>query len=471
MVKNEKGFTVVEIVLVMSLVSLLLVPIGSLFLSNIRSSISTSENSNLQDKAQQIMQAFRTDCLYASRISTCKINGTPSMDAGSTNGNSFVITLVHPTSTGEAEETYIYERDDANNTYVFTKKDGGVSGRTELTVDNVKVTVTPVVKRSEPNEIFQNAAGINVEVSLSKEITSIKRKTQLLELSNAFYFRNSGVDINDLSRTPTPENAPMPTPVNITSSNYTSPSPTSASGGSGSSGDSGDSSDSGGSGSSGDSGDSGSGGSSGDSGDSGDSGSSSSTASPTVTTSPTVAPTTAPTTAPTPTPTPKPTATPTPKPTVAPTVAPSGDKIYLIVGKNNDWDYPWSLRDASGSVIQSGNHYNWLTFLGNQSFGSATVERDSNGYIKSVDIYITADSTLPADANVSIGIQLQDWGNPWIANSVITIHNLITDRPNAYINCYNYSSKATMLVDDAQTRPNGVEKTVSSGSSYSSQCN
>ncbi len=280
MIKNEKGFTVIELVLVMAISALLLIPIGSLLISNTRSIIFTTDKTDVQEKAMNVMASFRTNSTYAKAIKSLTVNGYNWLyDNTIPSDSSYQMSIVRPTlSSGDKEAIYEYDSD--NKTF---KLDG------DLIAEDVVVDIIPLFSSSTPisDRRFETAVGIMVDVSISRENTAINRTSTINDLSNTFYFRNSGVDFNSVELEDA-EGSAAPTPIPVPTF---SPGPTTSA-----SPDAGDGDDSG------------------DSGDSGDI---------TPTTSPTIAPTASPISVPTTSPTVAPTATPTPVPTPTPTVAPT----------------------------------------------------------------------------------------------------------------------------------------------------
>lgn len=324
---HQKGFTLIEVIVSIAIMTLILVPLCSIMITNSKSIINTNENNDLQEKALQIMSAFRTHCLYTRNVEKLTVGGTNRLsyifDSASnetTGGQSFELTVDKPSDTGVTRTVYSYSN---AGTGIFTITD---NGDTKLTVEDVIVNIQPVTKKGLALS-FDNAAGINVTVALSRNNTKSNSKIELKELGNSFYFRNSGVDINDLTRTPSPEaDLAKPTPVpghinkdddfpstvpSTSASPSVSPSATDDSGGGGSESPAPSSS------------------------------SSPAPASPTPTTTPTPA-----TPAPTPTTTPKPTTAPTQTPTPTPTPIPNNSASIRI---DCDGTY-WRVYDSAGTL-------------------------------------------------------------------------------------------------------------------------
>lgn len=216
---NEKGFTLVEIIVIIAIMALLLIPIASLMISNSKGIISANQNTDLQEKALQIMSAFRTNCLYTSNVESLTLNGISSEDTIFTvdldngfdqdsDGASFVMTVRKPTDAGYIRTVYTYD----NSTNEFSIVD---DGKSMLKVSDIIVSLQPIGRKNTTQFTFREAYGVKVTVELARDLDRISKKITLKDLSNAFYFRNSGVDINDLYMTPSPESSlPMPDPDN-----------------------------------------------------------------------------------------------------------------------------------------------------------------------------------------------------------------------------------------------------------------
>lgn len=420
---NEKGFTLVEIIVIIAIMALLLIPIASLMISNSKGIISANQNTDLQEKALQIMSAFRTNCLYTSNVESLTLNGISSEDTIFTvdldngfdqdsDGASFVMTVRKPTDAGYIRTVYTYD----NSTNEFSIVD---DGKSMLKVSDIIVSLQPIGKKNTTQFTFREAYGVKVTVELARDLDRISQKITLKDLSNAFYFRNSGVDINDLYMTPSPESSlPMPDPDNGDNVATPTPSatitPTDQPGSGGSSGEGSSGSGEGGSsgGSTGDSGSgeggssggstggsgsgegSSSGGSTGGSG-SGEGGGSSSTTSPVPSSSP-----------------------------ATPTVAPTDEQgIYITLQKvDNYGNNKYIVKDAEGNEITN-NSWMTLQFSSTESFKNSNVERFSDNTIKRLDIYINCDESVDDAHSMEFNITLQPW-NTWHSDAVVNIHNI-----------------------------------------------
>lgn len=445
MKNSEKGFTLVEIILVMAIASLLLIPIFSLLISNSKSVIHTTEKADVQEKATNIMLSFQNNCMYTKSIKSCIVDGYNYMYQNTIPDNSnFTLTLLQPTSSGIDKEIK----------YEYNAENKELHLNDSLLAKNVSIDVIPLFQKSTPpsNRNFSSAIGLMLNVTILKSNTAINKTSEIKKLTNTFYFRNAGLDFSDvLLEDAAGSAAPTPFPVPTISPNSGNTSSGSSSG----SGTSGGSSGSGSGGSS-DTGDTGDGGSSSGSGDSSSSGGSSTS---TSTPSPTIAPSASPTTVPTIAPSASPTATPTP--TIAPTTGEyTISFMYDTIVVNEYYSYgeiSYEIYNSTGNVHTSEQKSDYINICSN-TFNES----------QSLDIYIIVDDDSSFPDGQVCTLTLPNWP-AWPENAEVRIHNEssitvnITNQAYAwYNNEVGYTQPTVTVIDNSGSHKVSLNATYTS---------
>ncbi|MCX7714959.1 MAG: prepilin-type N-terminal cleavage/methylation domain-containing protein [Clostridia bacterium] len=173
-IKHDDGFTLVEVIVTISVLLIVIVPIGAFMLHNLKDSKIVYDQSEVQQNAQMVMATFREKCIPASGISVItSSSGVNSLNESTENLKFKSLTVVN-SPTGE---TNTFEYDESAGTFKFN----GAS-----IAKGINIAVSPLPSGTT----YKNCTGIKVKVTSSKNNTSIG-KTQKVEIENQFYFRNA----------------------------------------------------------------------------------------------------------------------------------------------------------------------------------------------------------------------------------------------------------------------------------------
>lgn len=174
MKKSNAGFTLVEVIVSIAILSIIITPIGFMLINQ---SKSTKDNQNItfvQQNAQLAMSSFRTKCIPASSVITIENESGLSVLSESTANVQFSKLVLKNIHTGEST-TYEY------NSSTHTLRYNGADIAT-----GIKVLVSPLPDTSN----YANCKGLKINIESSKSDAGTK-KTHNLKLENQFYFRNA----------------------------------------------------------------------------------------------------------------------------------------------------------------------------------------------------------------------------------------------------------------------------------------
>lgn len=174
MKQNAKGFTLVEVILCIALLTVVITPIGYMLTNQAKSTKDNQAKSIVQQNAQSAMAAFRTKCLPASFITVIEDAGGISAMSESTANLEFSKLVIKNKYTNETT-TYKYD----SSAHSLTYNDSSVA-------DGLKIYLTPLPDTSD----YGNCKGLKVKIISEKNIAATG-KTHKVELENQFYFRNS----------------------------------------------------------------------------------------------------------------------------------------------------------------------------------------------------------------------------------------------------------------------------------------
>lgn len=174
MKNNNKGFTLVEVILCIALLAIVVLPISHMLTQQSKSSRTNRNDSTVQQQALNGMAAFRTKCIPASAVTELKdSSGLNSLNSDSAELEFSKLVIKNNYTT----ETTTYEYDsstktlECNNSYV---------------ADGVEVRISPL----PAGTTYKTCKGLKVHMISSIDDTVID-KTHKVDIENQFYFRNA----------------------------------------------------------------------------------------------------------------------------------------------------------------------------------------------------------------------------------------------------------------------------------------
>lgn len=191
---NNKGFTLVEVVLAVLLTSFIMLGIGSLFINSMTSNRHIQNQNTSQQYAEIILAELNTTCYDASQITEISDGSGDSMnDTGEIDLHTMVIskTLTDDSLNMLPEDTaekkyYMY--DDLTRTFAVKDSSSGSYSTIASNIDGVKVI--PLPKDADPPTTFETCTGIEVIIQV-KTIDEGINKDADINLSTQYYFRNA----------------------------------------------------------------------------------------------------------------------------------------------------------------------------------------------------------------------------------------------------------------------------------------
>lgn len=182
MKKSKKGFTLLELMLVLALIVVVLGIIYPFFTSNNRTLNETTVKSELQQEGAQIIESITKNLMEANRIeSITSVDGTNSLYVNICTINNFTLRL-------EKEDGTSYYIGYVVNNEKFQEHDSRTGNTKELSTNIHDVKVESI-----DGTAFSTAKGIKLTLTFSKKAGG--RDIQY-SISTNIRFRNYGVNIN-----------------------------------------------------------------------------------------------------------------------------------------------------------------------------------------------------------------------------------------------------------------------------------
>lgn len=166
--RRKKGFTLIELIIVLALLIVVLGAVYSFFLSNTKSINSTEVNSDLQRDAETIINSINKNLMEAKSINIIlDSDGSNSLNKELCNISKIEVNL--PSS-----QTAVYEVDDTNKIYF----NGNILGEN---IESINISTLD-------SQNFQNTRAVKVVLTLSKDKGGEIYK---YSISSSINFRNS----------------------------------------------------------------------------------------------------------------------------------------------------------------------------------------------------------------------------------------------------------------------------------------
>lgn len=164
--KNKKGFTLIELIVILALAGIVIVGVMSFFIANYRSYDRINTESELQYQSQYIINYMTNKILEANKIKS--VNGSED-ESGETNVNNIVFE--------HGADEFKFEID-GNNKIIFTDINGNAK---ELSGNETELIMTPI-----PAGKFTDAYGLKFTLVIENS-----NKKQNYSAEQTVYMRNS----------------------------------------------------------------------------------------------------------------------------------------------------------------------------------------------------------------------------------------------------------------------------------------
>ncbi|GFZ32510.1 hypothetical protein CSC2_30360 [Clostridium zeae] len=175
MINKKKGFTLIEVIIVLALLTIVLGVIYQFFFSSNRDLNDTDVKSNLQFEGQQIQNSFTSYGSQGNIIRQLNGNNPPPADSTERGIENLMLTLYAGTET----ITYSYTTTNKTLTETHTKEDGTVTTKT-LSDKVLSITIRPI------GGTYDVASGMTMKVTLQDKGISYS-------ITSNVVFRNKGV--------------------------------------------------------------------------------------------------------------------------------------------------------------------------------------------------------------------------------------------------------------------------------------
>lgn len=208
--KNDKGFTLVEVMIVIGILSFVMLALGSLLIGNIRSTKHVRDISETQQDAEIVMTSLRENTYDASKITVTDLSGSDLEDEsevtfGTANTN-YSSASVYPSGYINLTRTGYNDFKNKKDKYyeeikykIFDKKfaletDKGSSKNVQVLASNVESITFKALPESST---FKNCTGVEVCTVIKKEDDGAGKSAQVSnrrddkdQLICQYYFRN-----------------------------------------------------------------------------------------------------------------------------------------------------------------------------------------------------------------------------------------------------------------------------------------
>ncbi|MCH5185335.1 MAG: prepilin-type N-terminal cleavage/methylation domain-containing protein [Oscillospiraceae bacterium] len=189
--RNNKGFTLIEVVLGIALTSIVLLAVGSMLVTAVVNNKDIANKSVVQQNSELALAELRTTCFDASQIMEIKdtsghdaINETGRIPLGEMvirraviNGDNFA---------APSEILTFYKFDDTAHTFGFKDDVYSNYGLVSQYIDSIYIEPLP----SDGTTTFKDCLGIEVSIKGLLKDTAIKKKSEV-NVVTQIYFRNS----------------------------------------------------------------------------------------------------------------------------------------------------------------------------------------------------------------------------------------------------------------------------------------
>ena len=166
--KNKRGYTLVELILVISIIGVIITAIGSFLINNYKLFYKGDNQINIQNELQISMAYIVNNIMESSRVESIYDGNNESLLSES--GSVEVKGIVFLTTGGDR---VTIERDSDNNLYM-----------TKSSSEKVKIGESIISFKVSPlNSNFSNASGVKIELTGKGDEYTVK-------INNAVYFRN-----------------------------------------------------------------------------------------------------------------------------------------------------------------------------------------------------------------------------------------------------------------------------------------
>lgn len=176
MFKNNKGFTLVEVIVSIALLAIIITPVSMMIIHQTNTTRNNKYKSMVQQNAQMAMAAFRTKCIPASGIVTLTDASGNDISMNNTANVKFSKFTVENSFAGD-KTTYLCTKD-VDNTPVFVYSGGA-------RIPDIDVTLSPIPDTAS----YDSCKGVKVSVTATA-LDSSTNKTYTETIENQFYFRN-----------------------------------------------------------------------------------------------------------------------------------------------------------------------------------------------------------------------------------------------------------------------------------------
>ena len=187
---NNKGFSLVELLVVLGIAAIVISAIGTFLIMNLKSFHLSSDESQLQSQGQKAMNQLMSSLIEAKKITA--IEGfKPSADGSKsentvdllTIGNNYITKIVienaNTTNNSYVFEHHLHNTDEENNKLIWGEGSSTNANSIAATfIETLKIEPLP------QNSTYQSAKGLKIQLILKENET-------MLQLENQVYFRNA----------------------------------------------------------------------------------------------------------------------------------------------------------------------------------------------------------------------------------------------------------------------------------------
>lgn len=192
--RNNKGFTLVELTVSIALISVVMLAIGSMLISATVNNNKIYNQSEVHQNSELAITAVRTTCMEASQVySITDSSGSNAMnDKGKIQLGEIVLNraIIKDKSFTPTYEKKYYKFDSAAHT--FSEKNNASDSYTVIAtnIDNIEILPLPY-DETNPTTTFKECTGIEVHFNSAIDDKAIKKKSEIINLESQFYFRNT----------------------------------------------------------------------------------------------------------------------------------------------------------------------------------------------------------------------------------------------------------------------------------------